>query len=163
MRPGQLFLLTLGLVLTQIGTPAFCEPPDAGVVEKPMAGAIIGYRPTTNLRDPSDRYVPVRLADPARVQPKGERHVTETPEEQAARLAVPCQQVVYRNTCPSGCFVFIFGAQVLGPSTFGSPVAVIESFLFETLQFGDFLGCRLVATCLAVQFCHPRGANPPLP
>src|ERR1043166_119514 len=56
-------------------------------------GAIIGYRPTPNLRDPSDRYVPVRLADPARIQPKGERHITETPDQQAARLALPCQQI----------------------------------------------------------------------
>src|ERR1043166_1184116 len=62
-------------------------------------GAIIGYRPTTNLRDPSDRYVPVRLADPARVQPKGERRIPEPPEERAPRLALPCQQVIYRNTC----------------------------------------------------------------
>src|ERR1043166_6521189 len=94
-------------------------------------GAIIGYRPPTNLpdpsdrhvparlppptpRDPSDRYAPVRLADPARVQPKGERRITETPEEQAARLALPCQQVIYRNTCYQGCYVFVFGGQPPG-------------------------------------------------
>src|ERR1043166_5644125 len=77
-------------------------------------GAIIGYRPTTNLRDPSDRYAPAPLPPPARVQPKGERRITETPEEQAARLALPCQQVIYRNTCYQGCYVFVFGGQPPG-------------------------------------------------
>ena len=74
---------SIWIVLT--GSAAFGQ-----VIADPQSsepGAIIGYRPTTNLRDPSDRYVPVRLADPARVQPKGERHITETPEQQAARLA----------------------------------------------------------------------------
>src|SRR5262245_21853671 len=75
----------------------------------PKAGDIVGYVPTTNLRDPSDSHVPVRLADPERVKQGGERHFTETPEEQAVRIGLPCTNVTYRNGCPSGCFVFIFG------------------------------------------------------
>src|SRR5262245_2999803 len=89
------------------GSAAFSQTlPDSKPGEP---GSIIGYAPNTNMRDPSDRSVPIRLVDPDRVKPRGEMHFTETPEQQADRLALPCQNVVYRNACVSGCFVFIFG------------------------------------------------------
>src|SRR5436190_18026825 len=75
----------------------------------PKAGDILFYAPTTDMRDPNDAHVPVRMVDQNRVQPKGERHFTETPEEQAVRLGLPCVNVAYRNSCISACFVFIFG------------------------------------------------------
>src|ERR1043166_564882 len=98
-------------------TPIDSEP--QSITDAPAAGDIVGYAPSTSLRDPSDQYVPVRLADPDRVKPASERHFAETPEAQAARLALPCQNIVYRNTCPSACYVFIFG----GPPPAHAPAA----------------------------------------
>src|SRR5206468_498733 len=115
MQSGRLLVLAVSSGLCVIFTMAIMASDrqagtngeTAPIVDVPPAGTIVSYTPTTNFRDPSDRYVPVRFADPDRVKPVGERRFNETPEEQAVRLGLPCQNLVYRNSCPSGCFIFL--------------------------------------------------------